>query len=394
MNGGGRPPLGRRLVAEFVGTGLLVTVVVGSGIAAQRLSPDNVGLQLFYNSTATVFGLATLILMFGPVSGAHLNPVVSAADWLLGRRAGAGLPGGDVGAYTIVQTVGAIGGAVLANVMFDAPTALSTKDRSDWHLWVGEIVATAGLVVLIFALARTGRGALSAAAVGAYIGAAYWFTSSTSFANPSVTVGRVFSDTFAGIAPSSVPGFIVAQLLGGGVGLGLVRVLYPDAAVLLPHAARRSTHGRILVTDAPSILFACKANAGRSVTGKVLTEHYARDRARVFSAGSEPGGGVHPEVAAVLTSLGIDTSTETPNGFDPDGQYTAVVTMGCGEACPFYAGARYEDWELDDPKGQDPVTVRRIVADIDGRVRTLLAELLPDIDLPPSVFEQAATHGG
>ena len=195
------PSLAHRLVAEFVGTGLLVTVVVGSGIAGQRLSPDDLGLQLLYNSTATVFGLATLILMFGPVSGGHFNPVVSAVDWLLARRSGTGLSGGDVGSYTVAQTVGAVGGAVLANVMFDVPSALATKDRSDWRLWVGEVVATAGLVVLINALVRTGRGAWAAPAVGAYIGAAYWFTSSTSFANPSVTVGRMFSDTFAGIAP-------------------------------------------------------------------------------------------------------------------------------------------------------------------------------------------------
>ena len=195
------PSLAHRLVAEFVGTGLLVTVVVGSGIAGQRLSPDDLGLQLLYNSTATVFGLATLILMFGPVSGGHFNPVVSAVHWLLARRSGTGLSGGDVGSYTVAQTVGAVGGAVLANVMFDVPSGLATKDRSDWRLWVGEVVATAGLVVLINALVRTGRGAWAAPAVGAYIGASYWFTSSTSFANPSVTVGRMFSDTFAGIAP-------------------------------------------------------------------------------------------------------------------------------------------------------------------------------------------------
>jgi glycerol uptake facilitator-like aquaporin len=222
-------PLGRRLLAEFVGTGLLVTVVVGSGVAGERLSPDNVGLQLFYNSTATVFGLATLILMFGPVSGAHFNPVVSAADWLLGRRANTGLPGREVAAYTAVQTSGAVVGAVLANVMFDVAFGLSTKDRSSWRLWVAEVVATAGLIVLIFALARTGRGVWVAPAVGAYIGAAYWFTSSTSFANPSVTVGRMFSDTFAGIAPASLPGFVVAQFVGGGVGVALVAVLYPTA---------------------------------------------------------------------------------------------------------------------------------------------------------------------
>jgi glycerol uptake facilitator-like aquaporin len=220
-------PLARRLLAEFLGTGLLVTVVVGSGVAGQRLSPDNVGLQLFYNSTATVFGLATLIVMFGPVSGAHFNPVVSAADWCLGRRGRTGLPGREAAAYTAVQTLGAIGGAALANVMFDVAHGLSTKDRSSWRLWVGEVVATAGLIVLIFALARTGRGVWAAAAIGAYIGAAYWFTSSTSFANPSVTVGRMFSDTFAGIAPASVPGFVLAQLVGGGIGVTLVAVLYP-----------------------------------------------------------------------------------------------------------------------------------------------------------------------
>jgi arsenate reductase len=140
------------------------------------------------------------------------------------------------------------------------------------------------------------------------------------------------------------------------------------------------------MTDKPSILFACKANAGRSVTGKLLAEHYAGDRADIFSAGSEPGAYIHPEVAAVLTELGLDTAHEVPKGFDSDATYTAVITMGCGEACPFYAGARYEDWELDDPKGQDEPTVRRIVADIDGRVRRLLAELLPEVALPPSVF--------
>ena len=234
-------PLYRPLLAEFVGTALLVTVVVGSGIAAAQLSPDDVGLQLLENSTATVFGLVVLILMFGPVSGAHFNPVVSAADWVLGRRAGTGISGATLGAYTVVQTLGGISGAVLANVVFDLRAfEISAKDRITIGHLVGEVVATAGLIALIFALARSERAALSAAAVGAYIGAAYWFTSSTSFANPAVTIGRMFSDTFAGIAPGSAPGFIAAQILGALIGLALIVVLYPGIAVraddvVVPH---------------------------------------------------------------------------------------------------------------------------------------------------------------
>ncbi|MBC8094126.1 MAG: aquaporin family protein [Pseudonocardia sp.] len=237
-------PLTRRLLAELVGTALLVTVVVGSGIAAEELSPDDVGLQLLENSLTTVFGLGVLILLFGPVSGAHFNPVVSAADWLLGRRSGSGLSGRDVAAYTGAQTVGAVLGAVLANAMFDlAPLQISDKVRASPGLWLGEIVATAGLIALIFALARSGRAALSAAAVGAYIGAAYWFTSSTSFANPAVSIGRIFSDSFAGIAPGSVPAFVVAQVVGAALGLGLIVALYPDVTrtaspAVVPHDSR------------------------------------------------------------------------------------------------------------------------------------------------------------
>ena len=234
-------PLPRRLLAEFTGTALLVTVVVGSGHRRTQLSPNDVGLQLLENSTATVFGLAVLILLFGPVSGAHFNPVVSAADWLLGRRAGTGISASHVASYTVAQITGGIVGAVLANIMFDRRVfEIATKDRITTGHLVGEVVATAGLIALIFALARTGRAALSAAAVGAYIGAAYWFTSSTSFANPAVTVGRMFSDTFAGIAPGSAPGFIAAQIVGGLLGLALIAALYPDAAatandVVVPH---------------------------------------------------------------------------------------------------------------------------------------------------------------
>jgi glycerol uptake facilitator-like aquaporin len=231
--------LWRRLFAELLGTGLLVADVVGSGIAAQQLS-DDVGLRLLENSTATVLGLTVLILMFGPVSGAHFNPVVSLADWFLGRRTGAGLSLTEVAAYAAAQVVGGLGGALVANAMFEVGTGVSTTHRASSGHLLGEVVATAGLVALIFALVRSGRGAIAAPAVGAYIGAAYWFTSSTSFANPAVTVGRIFSDTFAGIAPASAPAFVAAQLVGLAVGLAVTIALYPDVSayaddVVVPH---------------------------------------------------------------------------------------------------------------------------------------------------------------
>ena len=238
------PALARRLLAEFTGTGLLVAVVVGSGIMAARLSPGQPGLELLENTLATVAGLAVIIVVLAPVSGAHLNPVVTAADWALGRRSGSGLPGRDALAYLVAQTAGAAGGAVLANLMFALPAvSVSRTARSAPHLWIGELVATAGLVLVVFALARSGRGKLAPAAVAGWIGAAYWATSSTSFANPAVTIGRAFSDTFAGIAPGSVPGFVLAQLAGGAVGLVLVLVFYParPAAPAEPAADARQT---------------------------------------------------------------------------------------------------------------------------------------------------------
>jgi glycerol uptake facilitator-like aquaporin len=238
--------LPRRLLAEFTGTALLGAVVVGSGIAAQRLSPHDTGLQLLENSTATVFGLAVLILVFGPVSGAHFNPVVSAADWLAGHRHRTGLPGTDLCGYIAAQTAGGIAGSILANIMFDQTAVqISTHHRTTGGHLVGEIVATAGLIAVIFAIARSGRAVLSAGGVAAWIGAAYWFTSSTSFANPAVTLGRMFSDTFAGIAPASVPGFVAAQIAGAVLGLALITVLYPAATpaaaanVVVPHRSGR-----------------------------------------------------------------------------------------------------------------------------------------------------------
>ena len=238
-------PLARRLLAEFVGTALLVTIVVGSGTAAERLSPGQAGLQLLESSTATALGLAVLILALGPVSGGHFNPVISGVDWVIGRRSGSGLTPRLLVGYVFVQLAGGVAGAVLANLMYELPALeLAATERSGAELVIAEVVATAGLVTVVFALARNGLAAWSAPAVGAYIGAAYWFTSSTSFANPAVTVGRMFSDTFAGIAPGSVPPFLAAQAVGGLIGAALVLALYPDVAVaaddvVVPHDGPR-----------------------------------------------------------------------------------------------------------------------------------------------------------
>jgi glycerol uptake facilitator-like aquaporin len=231
------PPLPRRLLAELLGSAFLAALVIGSGIAAQSLSPNDVGLQLFENAAATAAGLFTIILMFGPVSGGHFNPVVSLADATFG-----GIRRRDAAAYIPAQVAGCVLGAVVANGMFSlAAISISTRHRaSPAHLF-SEAIATGGLLLVIFSLARSKRAQTIPAAVGAYIGAAYFFTSSASFANPAISIGRMFSDTFAGIAPASVPGFILAQLIGGGCAVLLVRVLHPDvtpaeaAEILLPH---------------------------------------------------------------------------------------------------------------------------------------------------------------
>jgi arsenate reductase len=231
-------PLGRRLLAEFLGTGLLVAAVVGSGIAAVRLSPGDIGLELLENTMATVGALIALILALGPVSGAHFNPVISLVDRFFG-----GISTRDTAAYIASQIGGALGGALLANAMFALPTfEASTKVRSSGPLWLAEVVATFGLVVVIFGVVRSGRSSAAPFAVGAYIGGAYFFTSSTSFANPAVTVGRTISNTFAGIRPSSAPAFVAAQIVGAGLAVAAARVLYPDMAssateVMLPHGA-------------------------------------------------------------------------------------------------------------------------------------------------------------
>jgi arsenate reductase len=232
-----RAPLSRRLLAEFLGSAFLAAAVVGSGIAAAQLSPGDTGLQLLENAAATAAGLFTFILMFGPVSGAHFNPVVSLVDAAFG-----GLSRRHACAYIPAQVAGCIAGAIVANLMFDlAAISVATTHRASGAHLFAEAIATVGLILVIFSLARSGRGNMAPAAVGAYIGSAYFFTSSTSFANPAIAVGRMFSDTFAGIAPASVPAFVAMQLLGGVAAIALIRVLYPDltadeaAEVMLPH---------------------------------------------------------------------------------------------------------------------------------------------------------------
>jgi len=218
------PPLARRLLAELLGSAFLAALVIGSGIAAQALSPHDVGLELFENAAATAVGLYAIILMFGPVSGGHFNPVVSLADASFG-----GMSWADALAYLPAQVAGCVLGALAANGMFaKAAISISTHHRASVAHLLGEVIATSGLILVIFSLMRTHRATQAPAAVGAYIGAAYWFTSSTSFANPAITVGRMFSDTFAGIAPASGPMFIVAQLAGGGLAFLAIRALYPQ----------------------------------------------------------------------------------------------------------------------------------------------------------------------
>lgn len=224
---------GRQVLGEFLGSGGLAAVVVGSGIAAQQLSPGDTGLQLLENALATALGLTVLILVFAPVSGAQFNPVVTLVDAATGGR-----PWHDLWSYVPAQILGCLTGTVLANLMFDAPTSWSTTERATPSHLLAEVVATAGLVVVIFALVRTDRAMLIAPAVGAYIGAAYFFTSSTSFANPAITIGRAITDTFAGIAPASVPWYVAAQLVGAVIGWAAVLILAPKVRMEYAGAGR------------------------------------------------------------------------------------------------------------------------------------------------------------
>lgn len=232
-------PVLRKALAEFLGTAFLVAVVIGSGIAAQRLSPDDVGLQLLQNSLATGAGLVALIIAFQPVS-ASFNPVVTLVERIVGR-----VSTQDAAVLVVAQVLGGCFGAVVANLMFDLDAVtLSTHERTGSDLLLGEVVATVGLVLVVFGALRSTRPEVVAVAVGGYIAAAYWFTSSTSFANPAVTIARTLSDTFAGIEPGSVPAFVAMQVIGGLLAAGLVVLLHPQVPAPLDPAPSPTSHGQ------------------------------------------------------------------------------------------------------------------------------------------------------
>jgi arsenate reductase (thioredoxin) len=265
--------------------------------------------------------------------------------------------------------------------MFDRPAVeIATRERASNGHFIAEMVATAGLIVVVFALARAGRAGLSAAAVGAYIGAAYWFTSSTSFANPAVTVGRMFSDTFAGIAPASVVPFIAAQLIGALIGLAVTVYLFPDAGrsadqAVVAHRAPDASSGAEMTK--PAVLFLCTHNAGRSQMAMGFFKHLASGQATVYSGGSEPASEVNPAAIDAMAEKGIDIATEQPKQWTTDmlEAVDVVVTMGCGDACPVLPGRRYEEWVLPDPAGLTVDDVRPIRDDIEERVQLLLDQL-------------------
>ena len=293
---------------------------------------------------------------------------------------------------------GGIAGTVLANLMFDLSAVnISTHHRTGGGIWLGEVVATFGLLLVIFGVARSGRVGQTAYAVAGYILAAYWFTSSTSFANPAVTVARMFSNSFAGISPASVAMFVLMQLLGGVLGYTAIRVLYPNADALAaqltaepggqppPPLRRRrlspsDPRGRPrLMSDKPAVLFVCVHNAGRSQMAAGFARHLGGDRIEVRSAGSEPRDVVNPTAVAAMAELGIDISDQVPKKLTVEAveASTTVITMGCGDVCPVFPGTTYRDWALPDPAGQDIEAVRPIRDEIRRRIVALLAELLP-----------------
>lgn len=440
--------MSRNVSAEGMGTGLLLYVIVGSGIAAESLSGDH-ALQLLSHALVVGLALAVLIVLFQPVSGSHFNPSVTLGFWMtraVGRR--------TAFVYFVAQVFGGIAGVVLANVTFDLPAlAVSTTARDGIGQLAAEAVATFVLVLVILCLVRAGRDAAVPAAVGAWVATIVFASSSTGFANPAVTVARTLTDSYTGIAPASVAGFLAAQLLAG-LAAALVAPrfdpdTYPDPSARegetmpvtlttaeqlrvreaaerlrrrfagqlesgtierfmndslvtsmgratdstwVPLLAERLARDRLravvrLESDAtslnPGVLFLCIHNAGRSQMAAGWMRHLGGEGVEVFSAGSEPADVVNQAAVAAMAERGIDISGEIPQPWADEivRAVDVVVTMGCGDACPFFPGKRYIDWEIEDPSGKTVEGVRPIRDDIEQRVRNLMAEL----DIPIAV---------
>jgi glycerol uptake facilitator-like aquaporin len=359
-------PYQRRVTAEFLGTAFLVATVVGSGIMAERLAGGNVAIALLANTLATGAILVALIFTFGGISGAHFNPAVTVADALEH-----GISWREVPGYIGAQCLGGIAGTAAAHLMFGLPViSLSRHARSGGAQVFNEFIATFGLLAVIWGCSRARANSVPFA-VGAYITAAYWFTSSTSFANPAVTLARAISDTFAGIRPADVPLFIAAQLCGAIAATLVIGWLIPSLPqtaedILLPHEAG---------DPVKTYLFACVHNAGRSQMAAALFNRYAiAGGCLAISAGTEPADHVHHEVVQVMQEIGIDLRFAKPqkltNGLAKTA--SALVTMGCGESCPFVPGLRTIDWALTDPKGRSLEAVRAIRDEIHDRVKELI----------------------
>jgi glycerol uptake facilitator-like aquaporin len=360
------PSLLKRATAEFIGTCFLVAGVVGSGIMGERLAGGNVALALLANTIATGAILVALILAFGGISGAHFNPAVTLADTL--ER---GIRWHEVPAYVGAQICGGLTGAAGAHLMFGLPLfSVSQHARGGAAQVFSEFVATFGLMAVIWGCSRL-RANTVPFAVGAYITAAYWFTSSTSFANPAVTLARAVSNTFSGIRPADTPAFIVAQLTGAITATLLLRWLVPSLPetaedILMPHGS--APHVKTYV-------FACVHNAGRSQMAAALFNVYTdQSQCRGISAGTQPAAHVHPEVVETMREIGIDLSSSKPQRLTAALAQTAsvLVTMGCGDACPFVPGLKTLDWALPGPKGKSLEAVRAIRDDIHERVKALI----------------------
>jgi len=362
--------LPRRVVAEVVGTAVLVAAVIGSGVMAERLSAGNVAIALLANSIATGAALVAIILAFGGISGAHFNPAVSVSDMLAG-----GLSRREAAFYVAAQFAGGLIGTAVAHLMFSVPVySLSLHQRHGASQLFSEFVAAFGLMAVIWGCSKS-RANMVPFAVAAYITAAYWFTASTSFANPAVTLARAFSNTFAGIRLQDVPGFVAAQFAGALAATALFRWLLPNISsqaenVLMPHPTE-ATESK---TKMRTYVFACVHNAGRSQMAAAFFNLYAQPGCQAISAGTQPAQQVHPEVIAVMKEIGIDLSTAKPQRLTDEVASKAhvLVTMGCGEACPFVPGLRVIDWSLPDPKGQPLDAVRKIRDMIHEQVKTLL----------------------